>query len=53
MDSRIKWTNFVRSEAERLGMSFAYWEFGSGFGAYDPATDMWRDPLKNALVGEK
>lgn len=50
MDSRVKWTAFVRSEAENRGMSWAYWEFGSGFGAYDPATNKWRDPLKNALI---
>lgn len=51
MVSRVKWTKFVRSEAEKRGMSWAYWEFGSGFGAYDPATDKWREPLKQALVG--
>jgi endoglucanase len=52
MDSRVKWTTFIRSEAEKRKMSWAYWEFGSGFGAYDPATNKWRDPLKNALVGK-
>ena len=51
MDSRAKWTSFVRSEAERLGMSWAYWEFGSGFGAFDPETNSWRRPLKDALLG--
>ena len=51
MESRAKWTAFVRSEAERLGMSWAYWEFGAGFGIYDPAKDEWRTPLKNALLG--
>ncbi|HEX6987104.1 MAG TPA: glycoside hydrolase family 5 protein [Planctomycetaceae bacterium] len=53
MDSRVRWTEFVRSEAERLGMSWAYWEFGSGFGAYDPQTDKWREPLKEALLGSR
>jgi len=52
MGDRVKWTNFVRSEAEKRGMSWAYWEFGSGFGAYDPETKEWREPLKNALVGK-
>ena len=51
MGSRVKWTTFVRSEAEKREMSWAYWEFGSGFGAYDPATNEWREPLKKALVG--
>lgn len=53
MDSRARWTTFVASEAERLGFSWAYWEFCSGFGAYDPKADKWRDPLKAALVGRK
>ncbi|MBA3313805.1 MAG: glycoside hydrolase family 5 protein [Planctomycetaceae bacterium] len=53
MASREKWTTFVRSEAARLGMSWAYWEFGSGFGAFDPSTNQWRRPLKQALVGTK
>lgn len=51
LESRVKWTEFVRSEAERLGMSWAYWEFGSGFGVYDPQGEKWREPLKQALLG--
>jgi endoglucanase len=50
MDSRARWTRFVTREAERLRWSWAYWEFCSGFGAYDPRTDQWRDPLKAALL---
>lgn len=53
MESRVNWTGFVRSEAERLGMSWAYWEFGSGFGVYNPQTEEWREPLKQALLGSK
>ncbi len=51
MESRVKWTRFVRTEAARLGMSWAYWEFCSGFGAYDAKTGNWRKDLKTALVG--
>lgn len=51
-ESRARWTRFVAREAERLGFSWAYWEFCSGFGAYDPKADAWRDPLKAALVGK-
>jgi endoglucanase len=51
MESRARWTHFVSREAERLGFSWAYWEFCAGFGAYDPKTDLWREPLKRALVG--
>jgi endoglucanase len=50
MDSRARWTRFVAREAERLGFSWAYWEFCSGFGAFDPATHVWREPLKAALI---
>jgi endoglucanase len=48
--SRARWTSFVAREAERLGFSWAYWEFCSGFGAYDPKAEAWRDALKSALL---
>lgn len=51
IESRANWTRHVAREARRLGLSYAYWEFCSGFGAYDPATDLWREPLKEALLG--
>lgn len=51
MDSRERWTAFVRAEAERLGMSWAYWEFGTDFGAFDPVRGAWREPLRRALLG--
>jgi endoglucanase len=50
-DSRARWTRFVVAEAEKLGFSWAYWEFCSGFGAFDPKAETWRKPLKEALVG--
>jgi endoglucanase len=51
MESRVRWTRFMAGEAEARGFSWAYWEFCAGFGAYDPQTDKWREPLKAALVG--
>lgn len=51
MPSRANWTRQVVQEANRLGFSWAYWEFCSGFGAYDPAAERWREPLQNALLG--
>lgn len=48
--SRVRWTGFVAREAERLGMSWAYWEFMSGFGIYNLADDSWNDVLRDALV---
>jgi endoglucanase len=50
MKSRARWTGFVAREAERLGFGWSYWEFCAGFGAYDPKTDAWREPLKAALI---
>ena len=50
MDSRAAWTSGVAREAERLGFSWAYWEFASGFGAFDKEASRWRAPLKDALV---
>ena len=51
MASRAAWTRLVRTEAERLGMPWAYWELASGFGAYDWARKRWHAPLREALLG--
>ncbi|MFC4006795.1 glycoside hydrolase family 5 protein [Nonomuraea purpurea] len=48
--SRVEWTAFVRSEAERLGMSWAYWDFGTDFGVFNPDLNSWREPLRQALI---
>ncbi len=50
--SRVRWTSFVAREAEKRGFSWAYWEFCSGFGIYDPQTGSWLTELKNALIPE-
>ncbi len=50
LESRARWTDAVAREAERLGISWAYWEFGSGFGAYDPKAGAWNGPLLRALI---
>lgn len=50
MDSRAIWTRAVAREAEKHGFSWAYWEFCSGFGAYDSKAKAWREPLLKALV---
>ena len=46
---RTNWTRLVRAHAERVGLGWAYWEFGSGFGVYDPATSKWKPTLIKAL----
>ena len=50
MDSRVRWTEYVAREAERHGFAWAYWEFASGFGVYDPAAKLWREELLKALI---
>jgi endoglucanase len=51
MDSRIRWTRYVVQEAEKHGFSWAYWEFCSGFGVFDPKKNEWRPALLAALLG--
>lgn len=46
---RAAWTGIVRSAGRSRGFSMSYWEFGSGFGVYDPITEMWIEPLLTAL----
>jgi endoglucanase len=50
-ESRARWIRFVADEAVKRKMGFAYWDFCSGFGVYDSASDRWIEPLKNALLG--
>jgi endoglucanase len=50
MDSRARWTQAMVQEAGKHGMSWAYWEFGAGFGAYDREAKTWRQALLTALV---
>lgn len=53
MDSRANWTRAVAQAARKRGFSFAYWEFCSSFGAYDPVTLKWRTPLLEALTADR
>jgi endoglucanase len=52
MAARGQWTRFVRLEAERLGLSWCYWDFGTDFGAFDPGRNLWREALRDALLGD-
>lgn len=49
--SRVRWTAFVRRQAERLGLDWAYWDFATDFGAYRLGSERWRRPLRDALLG--
>lgn len=48
---RREWTRRIRLEAELLGLSWCYWDFGTDFGAFDPHRNAWREPLREALLG--
>jgi endoglucanase len=50
MNSRQEWTRRVRLEAEFLGLSWCYWDFGTDFGAFNPRSGTWREPLTDALL---
>ena len=50
LSSRVRWTAFVRSEAERLGLGWCYWDFATDFGAFDLSQHAWRQPLRTALL---
>ena len=50
IDGRARWTAFVVHTAESHGFPWTYWEFCSGFGAYDPHAHQWRQPLLKALT---
>ena len=52
MKSRAKWTSFVAKTASKYNFSCHYWEFCSGFGAYDKENNKWRQPLLDALINE-
>jgi endoglucanase len=49
MPARAAWTACVRRTAERLGLSWCYWDFATDFGAYDLGAGAWRAPLYEAL----
>jgi len=46
---RVRWTKYVTTLIRENGFSSAYWEFCSGFGAYDPQQETWRAELLEAL----
>lgn len=50
MASRVRWTNFAARQAERLGWSWAWWQFDSDFLLYDVHHDHWVEPIRQALV---
>jgi endoglucanase len=50
MDSRARYTGYVARTAEKLGFSWAYWQFDSDFIVYDIDKEQWVTPILNALI---
>ena len=48
--SRATWTRLVRTEAERRGIGWAYWDNGGAFKAYDRKAGRWDPDLRAALL---
>jgi endoglucanase len=50
MESRARYTNALAREAERLGWSWAYWQFDTDFIVYDMDQDRWVQSICDALI---
>ena len=50
MDLRVAWTTAVRSEAERHGFGWAYWQFEGDFVVWDMPNQRWVEPIRKALL---
>jgi len=53
MESRVRYTSFMARTAEKLGFSWAYWQFDSDFIVYDIDQEKWVEPIHNALIPPK
>jgi len=52
MDSRARYTAFIARTAEKLGFSWAYWQFDSDFIVYNIDKESWVEPILKALVNK-
>ena len=50
LELRVAYTAAVRSEAERRGFGWAYWQFEGDFVVWDMARQRWVEPIKRALI---
>ena len=51
MAFRYAWTEAVVAACEARDLSWGYWEFAAGFGAYDRATGQWNELLEALIQG--
>ncbi len=45
-----KYLSYVSTEAEKISMPWAYWEYNRSFGAYNPSKKEWRPYVLDALI---
>jgi hypothetical protein len=50
INSRVRWTSYVRSEAEKRGFSWAYWALGANYDVFDLSRKDWNYTLLKALI---
>ncbi|MEO7277604.1 MAG: glycoside hydrolase family 5 protein [Sphingomicrobium sp.] len=50
LDLRVAYTATVRSEAERHGFGWGYWQFEGDFVVWDMANQRWVEPIRRALI---
>jgi endoglucanase len=50
MPSRVRYIDFVARQAEKMGWSWAYWQFDSDFIVYDIPNKRWIEPIRDALI---
>jgi endoglucanase len=49
-ESRQRYLSFVARSADRLGWSWAYWQFDHDFAAFDSARQAWKPDILRALI---
>jgi endoglucanase len=50
IDLRAAWTAAIRTEAERRGFGWGYWQFEGDFVVWDMANQRWVEPIRKALI---
>ena len=49
-ESRARYLSFVARAADKLGWSWAYWQFDHDFAAFDSARQAWKPDILRALI---
>jgi endoglucanase len=50
LESRVAYIRMMRDGLEARQLPWTYWELASGFGLYDPVANVWRKPMRDALI---